>query len=177
MMPFQFHLDPVWVLTLKTSIESVCTLPTTSNCKARDWSGKRYAEPKQLRLRLHQTGKKTDTQVRSTHRSHSAGRPSNRSRHRRVPIACVGHTGVCAKNTLLRRTVLLGRRLSEHQIRGWIAVSAEGLQGEGSPKTSVVFHRHRCLVAGRALEQPLRSFPPRRPAKQCTAATIPNDKN
>ena len=24
--------------------------------------------------------------------------------------------------------------LSEHQIRGWIAVSAEGLQGEGSPK-------------------------------------------
>ena len=27
-------------------------------------------------------------------------------------------------------------RLSEHQIRGWIAVSAEGLQGQGSPTIS-----------------------------------------
>ena len=33
-------------------------------------------------------------------------------------------------------------RLSKHQIRGWIAVSADGLQGKGSPE-KVCFHRHR----------------------------------
>ena len=34
-------------------------------------------------------------------------------------------------------------KLSECQIRGWNAVSAEGLQGQGSCESSVFVHRHR----------------------------------
>ena len=34
-------------------------------------------------------------------------------------------------------------RLSEHQIRGWNAVSAAGLLGQGSCKRNVVCYRHR----------------------------------
>ena len=44
------------------------------------------------------------------------------------------------KRTLLGRRTYIGRyRLSEHQIRGWIAVSAEELQGEGSHERIVLF--------------------------------------
>ena len=47
-------------------------------------------------------------------------------------------TGVCEKKTRTSgEEYTLEHKLSEHQIRGWIAVSAVGLQGEGLRRRSV----------------------------------------
>ena len=47
-------------------------------------------------------------------------------------------TGVCDKNTPPEKGYALEYYLSAHRVRGWRAVSAEGLQGEDSPKNSII---------------------------------------
>ena len=69
-----------------------------------------------------------------------------------------GRTGVCEK-TLIRRRILVGKRLSERQIRGWRAVSAAALQGQGLRISTHVCSdtgrypclSKRCWIAGQGL--------------------------
>ena len=69
--------------------------------------------------------------------------PSESARRRARPVAVLSHpsspTGVCDKNTPPEKKTLWKIRLAKHQIRGWRAVSASGLQGEGSRKRNVFF--------------------------------------
>ena len=46
---------------------------------------------------------------------------------------------VSVKKTFLQRITQVGSELSEHQIRGWRAVSAAGFHGQGSHKRNVIF--------------------------------------
>ena len=69
--------------------------------------------------------------------------------------------GVCEKQKVLQRKHGREDRLSEHQIRGWIAVSTAGLHGQGSHKRSCCFlHGHqylgRCAPQLRAIFRPPR---------------------
>ena len=60
-----------------------------------------------------------------------------------VKVMRADHAGVCDnKQTPEKNTIRNNYKLSEHQIRGCMAVSPEGLQGKGSPRR-MWSHRHR----------------------------------
>ena len=62
-----------------------------------------------------------------------------------LPVGALWHAmvPVSVKRNPPKKMYYYEDRLFEHQIRCWIAVSAEGLQGKGSPKRSVFVQRHR----------------------------------
>ena len=82
-------------------------------------------------------------EMRDTQTCTVAARLSEWQTHQRRKQATSNDTGVCETNHSFEEKTPWEDRLLEHQIRGWRAVSAAVLQGEGLHKRSVLFHRHR----------------------------------